>query len=328
MKFLVILLALAINHYWARDRDLFDDTWFVRLQNWLESRLAAFTADHSGRSWILPALLLAIPTVVLLLILALFQGIFLGLVTLAIQVAVLLLLFDRINMTVFTAQYLECWRAGNYEGAFLKLQQRELQPALDTCEDIPTLHHEFCRFLVSSYFERLFAVVFWYLLLGPAGALFYHLATLCRDKKWQLTDSGEDQWILRLVYVMEWVPARLLGLTFSLAGDFVAAFSRLSEVLMEMDRSALNLVQTCALAAVGFAHKTMLVQDRKSVPVKGEGGHEALTTILVGAESEPDEGIFALRAAQQAEDLLGLLNRSQIIWLSVLALLALYGIGN
>lgn len=328
MKFLVILLVLAINHYWVRDRDLLDDTLFVRLQNWLYLHLAGFTEGVPGRNWMLPALLLVLPTVVLLFILALFHGVLLGLVTLVIHVAVLLVLFDRINMTSFTARYLERWRAGDYEGAFLQLQQRELQPALDTCADIPTLHDEFCRFLISSYFERLFAVVFWYLVLGPTGALFYHLAMLCRDKVWQLPGREEDQWISRLVYVMEWVPARLLGLTFSLAGDFVAAFRRLNEVIMDMDRGALNLVHACALAAVGFAHKTMLVQDSNTVNAAGRSERDAVTMIVVEAEGEVDERVFALRAAQQAEDLLGLLNRSQVIWLSVLALLALYGIGN
>lgn len=321
MKFLVILLALIINHYWTRDRDVLNDKWFVKFQSWLAQRISGLP-DHLAQSrWLYPLLVLALPTLTLGLVLLLIDGVALGLMTLLVHVAVLLALFDHVNVNGLTARYLDSWRRGDYESAFLLLQERWHQVALDNCEDRGRLHEEFCRFLLSSFFERLFAVLFWYLLLGPVGALFYHLGFLYRSRVSPHSVAAASELVLRLVYLLEWVPARLLGLTFSLAGDFVAGFARLRAVLFDLDRSAVSVVYACALAALGSAPRTLLV--REEAGAAGEA-----TTVLIDAESTLDEVAFGPYASQQIEALLALLNRSQVIWVSALALLALYGIDS
>ncbi|MDO9318017.1 MAG: regulatory signaling modulator protein AmpE [Gammaproteobacteria bacterium] len=321
MKFLVILLALIINHYWTRDRDVLNDKWFVKFQGWLAQRISGLPAHLAQNRWLYPLLVLALPTLTLGLLLLLIDGVALGLMTLVIHIAVLLALFDHVNVNGLTARYLESWRRGDYESAFLLLQQRWHQVSLDNCDDRSRLHEEFCRFLLSSFFERLFAVLFWYLLLGPVGALFYHLGFLYRSRESPHSEAAASELVLRLVYLLEWVPARLLGLTFSLAGDFVAAFARLRAVLLDLDRSAVSVVYACALAALGSAHRTLLV--REEAGAAGEA-----TTVLIDAEDALDETAFGPYASQQIEAMLALLNRSQVIWVSALALLALYGIDS
>lgn len=323
MKFLVILLALAVNHYWTRDRDVLNDTWFVRFQGWLAERTRELPEQLAQHPLLYPALVLLLPTLLLGIVLLMVDEVAFGLVTLLVHLGVLLALFDRVNVNVLTSHYLELWRAGNYEGAFLLLRERWHQVSLDNCDDRAMLHDEFCRFLMSSYLQRLFAVLFWYLLLGPAGALFYHLAFLYSSRVRQHTDSEEGALVLHLVYLLEWVPARLLGLTFSLAGDFVGAFARLREIALDMDRGAIGVVHTCALAALGSFERVVLVRDT-SVDDQ-EPDH--VTRVLIDTEAA-DEHSVAIRAARQIEELLALLNRSQLIWVSVLALLALYGIGG
>lgn len=321
MKFLVILLALAVNHYWTRDRDILNDTWFVRFQSWLAERTKEMPEQLARQPLLYPALVLLLPTLLLGIVLLVVEGVAFGLVTLLVHVGVLLALFDRLNVNALTGRYLELWRAENYEAAFLLLRERWHQVSLDNCDDRAMLHEEFCRFLMSSYFERLFAVVFWYLLLGPAGALFYHLAFLYRSRIWQHSDSAEGELVVRLGYLLEWVPARLLALTFSLAGDFVGAFARLREIVLDMDRGAISIVHTCALAALGSSERVILVRDTVV-----EDEEADVTTVLIDAETAVDEHSLGVRAARQVEELLALLNRSQIIWVSILALLALYGI--
>lgn len=332
MKFLVILLALAVNHYWTRDRDILNDTWFVRFQAWLAERTRELPEQLAQHTLLYPALVLLLPTLVLALVLLLVDGVAFGLVTLLVHMGVLLALFDRVNVNSLTSRYLELWRAENYEGAFLLLQERWHQVSLDNCDNRAMLHDEFCRFLMSSYFERLFAVVFWYLLLGPAGALFYHLAFLYRSRVWQHSASDEGELVVRLVYLLEWVPSRLLALTFCLAGDFVGAFARLREIVLDMDRGAISIVHTCALAALGSSERVVLVRDATPSEELGEkaAGEETdpVTTVLIDAETAVDDHTLGIRAARQVGELLALLNRSQIIWVSILALLALYGIGG
>jgi len=319
MTFLVILLALLINHYWYRESEIFSDAWFVTLQRALRARVQALTPEEPEPGPLYPLLLLCLPPVVLILVLLAVDGILLGVVTLLIHVCVLLALFDRVSLRSFTSAYLDRWRSGDFQAAFLLLQGRWTQLVLDNAADRDAVHEQFCRYIVSSSFERLFAVVFWYLVLGPAAALLYHLTVLHRSRGVQDQDSDAGRVVLRLGYLLEWVPARLLALTFSLAGDFVSAFARLRELLLDRDRSAVSLVLACALAAAGSAQRTMFVKE------SAQG--DSVDTVLIESEEMESSTLAALRSAQQAEDLLALLQRSQVIWVTLLAVLAVSGAG-
>ncbi|MDX1491255.1 MAG: regulatory signaling modulator protein AmpE [Pseudohongiellaceae bacterium] len=320
MSFLVILIALVANHYWTRDRDVLNDTWFLRAQQYLDSRLHVLPDPLAKSPYLYPFLILALPCLVLAAVLWLVAGVFFGLLSMAVHILVLLALFDRINVNSFTERYLKHWDAGDYEAAFLLLQQRWHQLSLDNCEDPQGVHREFCRFLVASFFERIFAIVFWYLLLGPIGALFYHLCVLYLSRVWRRDDDG-DLLLLRLVYILEWVPARLLALTFSLAGDFVVAFGRLKEVVMSVDRSGVSVVYTCAMAAVEVGSRVFIVSDDSTASSK-----EGPEKVLIEA-GEEDAKLVQVKGQQQLKELLGLLNRSQLIWVTALALLTLAGFG-
>lgn len=318
MTFLVILLALLINHYWHRETELFSDSWFVSLQRVLRARVQALHPELPTPGPLYPFLLLCLPPVLLIVLLLVVEGMLLGSVTLLIHVGVLLALFDRVSLRIFANAYLSRWRSGDFEAAFLLLQERWGQLVLDNAGDRDAVHEQFCRYIVSSSFERLFAVVFWYLVLGPAAALLYHLTVLYRSRGVQDHDSEAGHLVLRLGYLLEWVPARLLALTFSLAGDFVAAFAKLRELLLDSDRSAVSLVLACALAA-GSAQRTMFVKE------SAQG--DTVDTVLIESEESGDTALAAVRCAQQAEDLLALLQRSQVIWVTLLAVLAVYGAG-
>jgi AmpE protein len=285
----------------------------------LRARVQALNPDQPTPGPLYPLLLLCLPPVLLIVLLLAVESVLLGSVTLLIHVGVLLVLFDRVSLRVFTEAYLNRWRSGDFEAAFL-LQERWGQLLLDSSGDRDAVHEQFCRYIVSSSFERLFAVVFWYLVLGPAAALLYHLTVLYRLRGVLDHESDAGRLVLRLGYLLEWVPARLLALTFSLAGDFVASFAKLRELLLDSDRSAVSLVLACALAAAGTAQRTMFVKE------SAQG--DSVDTVLIESEESGGTALAAVRSAQQAEDLLALLQRSQVIWVTLLAVLAVYGAGG
>lgn len=78
------------------------------------------------------------------------------------------------------------------------------------------------RRLVYAGFARWFPPLFYFALLGPLGALAYRAVAV-------LTAEGPDDGRLRLLWLLDWVPARLLVLTFALAGDFLAVRERLGD---------------------------------------------------------------------------------------------------
>ncbi|ASQ45690.1 regulatory signaling modulator protein AmpE [Legionella clemsonensis] len=72
--------------------------------------------------------------------------------------------------------------------------------------------------LVGNYFAKvngqLFAVIFWYIVTGPLGVVFYRLISLSRE---QLSTAQLAQVIID---VLDWIPARLTVLLYLLVGNF------------------------------------------------------------------------------------------------------------
>jgi AmpE protein len=70
--------------------------------------------------------------------------------------------------------------------------------------------------------RRILAVLFWFLVLGPVGALLYRLARHLDEFVVTRTRLDEDfrTAAQRLPYILDWVPARLTAATYCLAGSF------------------------------------------------------------------------------------------------------------
>jgi membrane protein required for beta-lactamase induction len=70
--------------------------------------------------------------------------------------------------------------------------------------------------------ERIFAVIFWFVIIGPVGALLYRLTTNL-SKQDSENDSLNAVAIL-FQAVLSWVPARMLALGYALTGHFDGAW--------------------------------------------------------------------------------------------------------
>ena len=99
--------------------------------------------------------------------------------------------------------------------------------------------------------QRIFAVVFWFLLLGPAGAILYRLVAL---------NAGQDNLESRadaavtarsLLGLLDWIPIRLFSAGLALGGHFsqVMAVWR-SKASLGPDQNDVMLVE-CGYAALG-----------------------------------------------------------------------------
>ena len=313
MKFLVILVALLINHYWARDRVLPGDAWFERLQGFLQGLSSRFERLDTQR-WF-AVLVLLLPSCLLLVLLWFVQGVWFGLISYCVHVALLLTLFDPVHLRSWAQRYLNHWRKADFEAAYLCLQERYSKLRLENSDDQEVVHEQCVRFLFTTSFERLFSVVFWYLVLGPAGALAYSVLLQMRRARYKNASLDYEQpWLTRLEFVLEWVPARLLGLTFALAGQFEATFNCLRRYVTNARSIAMEVVLACANAAIGRTQRAVHVHDSVE-----------MGTVVIDLEGEA-EPLTTQQYAQEIEDVLNLLDRSQIIWVSALAFLAVYGI--
>jgi adenosylcobinamide-phosphate synthase len=87
------------------------------------------------------------------------------------------------------------------------------------------------RGLADAY-RQVFAVLFWFVVLpGPAGAVLYRAAALLASE-WKGALPGDDLTVIarslqlfglparRLLWLLDWIPARLTALSFAVVGDF------------------------------------------------------------------------------------------------------------
>ncbi len=109
--------------------------------------------------------------------------------------------------------------AGNDAGA--KEIAAELADEADPQPPVSSLR--VCSDVLLAAHRRIFAVIFWFLLLGPLGALGYRLARETRIHALADSRPGIGDAAARLLYWLDWIPARMLGGLFALGGNFESA---------------------------------------------------------------------------------------------------------
>lgn len=103
--------------------------------------------------------------------------------------------------------------------------------------------------------EQLFAVIFWYIILGPVGALLYRLTSLC-----QYQENIQKQ-AHGLMNVLNWVPARLTSLTYLVVGHFQKALPFFSNYFWSIPGDNKTLLSMCGVEALdGDSDKVEIVQ--------------------------------------------------------------------
>ncbi len=74
--------------------------------------------------------------------------------------------------------------------------------------------------------ERFFAIVFWFLILGPIGAVTYRMISWFHDNALHGEVMYKDQ-LEHMTFIHNWaawIPARVVALTYTLVGNFMASF--------------------------------------------------------------------------------------------------------
>lgn len=282
MEFLVILIALAFVQIWGSGGPVQQDQWFDRLALSLSTRLKG--------AQLLLSLVVAIPCLLVALLYWWLEPVAFGLLSLLLAIVVLLYSLGRGDFTNSVDTYLNSWNQGDFEAAFQYASDIGDFSQTDSINDYVALHEQMRRTLFYEGLERWFSVIFWFLLLGPAGALAYRLCFLC-GRSSVLGDSHK-QLALRIVHYLDWLPARILAFSFNLAGDFVTGFSRWLELVFE-NLPAQELLDSCGCAA--------LSNDKASYPA--------------------DRDEFIVFGKNQLLATQSLVSRSVITWLIVIALL-------
>ncbi|HEY7885148.1 MAG TPA: regulatory signaling modulator protein AmpE [Cellvibrionaceae bacterium] len=217
MTFLSVVIVLLLVQWWGSGGPLQWDKWFYSWIDWLQAR-----GDQQVPAWLLAFLAIAVPGVTMVLLVALVTAFGSVLWLFLINVPVLLYSLGRGRFKVAVEEYLQAVQNDDSVKAAHLLDEYNLDPALRADErghDWTALHREALRVFCYRGFERMFAVLFWFLLLGAAGAFIYRLLVLYWAR---LLDSNHPctAHMTRWLTWVEWPAARLMGLTWALVGNF------------------------------------------------------------------------------------------------------------
>lgn len=108
--------------------------------------------------------------------------------------------------------------------------------------------------LFKHRYQTLFAGLFWFFILGPAGLVLYvTVVHLCASESEQTEQapSAVAHFAALVLGILDWVPVRVLGLTFALAGNFVNVFKAWLRDLNTPIRQSCALVATWGVLALG-----------------------------------------------------------------------------
>ncbi|MDH5436758.1 MAG: regulatory signaling modulator protein AmpE [Gammaproteobacteria bacterium] len=159
--------------------------------------------------------------------------------------------------------------------------------------------------VLAQSLERIFGVIFWFIILGPVGAVLFRAgsllsATVARSEEER---EGFAKAVARLNGILNWLPARLTALGFAVMGNFEDALHNWQIRSAELESDWIDSSKE-ALVASGMGALRLVS------PVEGDD---------VQASELP---ISAVRAA------MGLVWRTLVVWIVIIALLTLAGLAG
>jgi len=105
------------------------------------------------------------------------------------------------------------------------------------------------RAVLTEANDRLFAVLFWFVVLGPVGAVMYRsVVVLYRERR---EPGGYGDAIDWAYSVLVWIPARLLALGYALSGHFDAAVEGWRAAHRELPRGCEGSIEVLAATGEG-----------------------------------------------------------------------------
>jgi membrane protein required for beta-lactamase induction len=245
MKLIIILLCLWLDHYMHVGSKGRQQSFFNVYQGFLKKTFG------SAKFWDGPlsVVIVAGPILALVGILQLIGMFRSDMVGLILGVAVLLFCLGASPL-----QYkLECYlnpKEGKATEGESDLKEYMKEAGISTHNGF---HRSVTQLLFWQSHERLFAVVFWFLILGPIGAITYRLISWFHDNALHgdLLYQKQPEQMAWLHTWAAWIPARLVALSYTLVGNFMASFDTWLKMATKPGLSQEVLVD-CGDASLGL----------------------------------------------------------------------------
>ena len=165
--------------------------------------------------------------------------------------------------------------------------------------------------------RHVFAPLFWFAVLGPAGAVLYRLG-LCVMQRWAVTVQPESgnaffRFAQQAFQWLDWLPARLTAATFAIVGDF-------EDAVYCWRTQASQWAQAASVQGADMASGILLSSAagalgvRLGLPLPGESD-------AGGFDARPELGLGDDADIEHLQSAVGLVWRALVLCLLLLALL-------
>ncbi len=242
MTVLAIILALIIEHFQRPGPEWRKFQWFDTWTRWLEERVG----EHDWmRSWGGLALVLGVPCLLVWLIFADRGNWLFMLLHLAFAVLILLYCLGPTRPREDLQEYFSDLEDGDQQGAF---ERAVVFTRVDNATDLQGAARNVSRAIFMETNRRFIAPIIWFALLGPAGALLYRLA-------WQYAEmvtlhKRDNDAIEPLLFILDWLPARVASLAYLLAGDMSNGLDWLKGRLLDLTAACRAMIADAGLGAI------------------------------------------------------------------------------
>ena len=286
MNLITVLIALGVEARLGGFDKYRDLSWFAHYCDWLEARLAGAAFWH-GAGGLLLTLFIPLALLGVLVYLAGEASVVLGFL---LSFLALVYSFGP-ALGSLVDSYAEALGAGD-EAACRDILEKILYGDL---EDGAAGQDRVISSIMLRSHEYLFAVIFWFLLLGAVGALLYCLV-LNLAQRHEKVESGYAGAASDLHNILMWPSARVLALGFALGGSLVSALESWRTVsghTLDVSREVITL------SGFGALHYRPAGEDK----------------------TDEGTGEFVSRLRET----MALISRTLIVWLIVLGLMTIAG---
>ncbi len=285
--FFSLVLERTIESLRSYRRFEWFDAWTLKVRNWCEKR------DIGGPLTVLAVISPPVLVVgVLNLVLYDFIG---GLLALIFNVIILVLCLGPQDLDEQVNHVLDALAEGEEDAI-----KESVEPLLEAemPDSKPLLQQRLVETVLLQANERIFALLFCFLLLGPLGAVMYRLS--CHMK----AHAGEGDYARashRLHDLLAFIPAHLSAIGFAMAGSFVDAIHgwrvHLSEWKQDWQASVSNATISGGFGALQYQPGDM-----------------------------QDDDLDYASIHDQVKSTLGLVWRTLVIWVVLIAVFTLFGL--
>lgn len=258
MIFLSVIIVFCLQRYFAVGYD------FSRL-TWVKNYALRWQKISRKAASPFKLLIILLPVLVLigLLQIAFGHGLF-SIIRLALDSVVLWFCWDVYSYQQQLRDYFMAVAANNPD---LARQKASKWVAMGTLadQDLNQVARTVSETLFTRSAQHIFTILFWFILFGAVGALAYFLIQSIR----QLASQEDSPWAELLpvtskwLAIAEWIPVRLLALSYALVGHFITAFDYLRKNISSGLTESAHFAIEAGFAALNLEHPDVVHADRE-----------------------------------------------------------------